>query len=233
MRWWLRLMSRQSSPWCAGHVIVCTQLVSLSTVLCSHTHMPTAYIILARMCLLAHRPILSAQCLLRVTCLTPCRYISGMHSMCARAALELTVAALPAPQDGFVESFNISVAAALIMYEARQQRLGRLGRHGDLTSAQQTALKAAFMMRSVVGGCVARSQMAKRWHAWVFVAAVESCMLPSLDRWMCLCAACIAIVVRCSVSHQSFSWKRSRLRAQQRRGWCSFRWAGGASSHRL
>lgn len=51
---------------------------------------------------------------------------------------------------GFVESFNISVAAALIMYEAQQQRVRKLGRSGDLTPTQQEQLLAAFLLRGVV-----------------------------------------------------------------------------------
>jgi tRNA (guanosine-2'-O-)-methyltransferase len=54
-----------------------------------------------------------------------------------------------------VESFNISVAAALILYEAQQQRLRRLGSSGDLDERQQQRLLAEFLLRSVVraGGC--------------------------------------------------------------------------------
>ena len=57
---------------------------------------------------------------------------------------------------GFVESFNISVAAALIMYEAQQQRVRKLGSSGDLTERQQQQLLAAFLMRGVVSmpGCI-------------------------------------------------------------------------------
>jgi hypothetical protein len=51
---------------------------------------------------------------------------------------------------GFVESFNISVAAALIMYEAQQQRIRKLGAAGDLTAQQQEQLLAAFLLRGVV-----------------------------------------------------------------------------------
>jgi hypothetical protein len=51
---------------------------------------------------------------------------------------------------GFVESFNISVAAALIMYEAQQQRIRKLGQAGDLTAQQQEQLLAAFLLRGVV-----------------------------------------------------------------------------------
>lgn len=53
------------------------------------------------------------------------------------------------PMAGFVESFNISVAAALVMYAAQQQRLQRAGRHADLTQEQQTVLKAVMLMKTV------------------------------------------------------------------------------------
>ncbi len=43
------------------------------------------------------------------------------------AALELADACAVVPMAGFVESFNISVAAALIMYEARRSREQALG----------------------------------------------------------------------------------------------------------
>mmetsp|Transcript_35997 Transcript_35997/g.80114 ORF Transcript_35997/g.80114 Transcript_35997/m.80114 type:complete len:330 (-) Transcript_35997:444-1433(-) len=56
------------------------------------------------------------------------------------------------PMAGFVESFNISVAAALVMYEAQQQRIRKFGRSGDLTPEQQRIVKAALMMRSVREG---------------------------------------------------------------------------------
>lgn len=62
------------------------------------------------------------------------------------------------PMAGFVESFNISVAAALIMYEAQQQRLRRLGFHGDLTPEQQHLLTAVLMLKAVVSGAVASGQ---------------------------------------------------------------------------
>jgi hypothetical protein len=51
---------------------------------------------------------------------------------------------------GFVESFNISVAAALIMYEAQQQRIRKLGSSADLSQEQQQQLLAAFLLRGVV-----------------------------------------------------------------------------------
>lgn len=53
------------------------------------------------------------------------------------------------PLDGFTESFNVSVAAAVALYHARSDRLRRQGYHADLSEAEQTALMARFCMRSV------------------------------------------------------------------------------------
>ena len=52
--------------------------------------------------------------------------------------------ALPArcPPCRFVESFNISVACALIMWEARRLRIERLGCHGDLAPEDRRVLQA-------------------------------------------------------------------------------------------
>lgn len=58
------------------------------------------------------------------------------------------------PMCGFVESFNISVAAALILYEARRSRLSQLGFHGDLTPVQKRILQAAFYIRHRVSNDV-------------------------------------------------------------------------------
>eukprot|EP00798_Chlamydomonas_sp_ICE-L_P026004 gene26004-11696_t len=61
------------------------------------------------------------------------------------------------PMTGMVESFNISVAGALVMYEAQQQRLRKLGHNGDLTDEQKQVLKGALMMRSKEGSSVIRN----------------------------------------------------------------------------
>ena len=53
-------------------------------------------------------------------------------------------------QPSFVDSYNVSVAAALIMYEARAQRLARLGSHCDLSPDQQDVLLASMLLRSRV-----------------------------------------------------------------------------------
>ena len=52
------------------------------------------------------------------------------------------------PIHGFVQSFNISVAAALSLYEAMRQRVDRLGAQGDLQPSQQEILRAHFYIRA-------------------------------------------------------------------------------------
>lgn len=62
------------------------------------------------------------------------------------AAADETIAI---PLGGFVRSFNISVAAALCLYEARRDRIARLGAHGDLSDVDRDRLRAVFAMKSV------------------------------------------------------------------------------------
>lgn len=51
------------------------------------------------------------------------------------------------PMQGFAESFNISVAAALSFYHIYQDRVRRLGYHGNLTQEQKTYLIADYYLR--------------------------------------------------------------------------------------
>ena len=53
------------------------------------------------------------------------------------------------PMMGFVESFNISVAAAIGFYHAYSDRIQRQGYHGDLTEEEKLKLKAIYYRRSV------------------------------------------------------------------------------------
>lgn len=53
------------------------------------------------------------------------------------------------PLAGFTESFNVSVAAAVALHHAQQDRLRRQGRHADLSEGEQQALRARFYLRSV------------------------------------------------------------------------------------
>ena len=53
------------------------------------------------------------------------------------------------PTPGFVESLNISVAAAVSLYHAYRDRLARQGFHGDLDAEARARLRARFFMKAV------------------------------------------------------------------------------------
>lgn len=53
------------------------------------------------------------------------------------------------PMNGFVESFNISVAAAIGFYHAFLDRIHKQGYHGDLTEEEKLSLRAIYYQRSV------------------------------------------------------------------------------------
>jgi len=52
------------------------------------------------------------------------------------------------PMVGFVESYNVSVAAALVMWTAREDRIRRLGKNGDLTGEEIETMMGVFALRS-------------------------------------------------------------------------------------
>lgn len=65
------------------------------------------------------------------------------------AMLEHADEAVVIPLDGFTESFNVSVAASIGLYHAREDRIRRRGEHADLSPDEQEALVARFCLRSV------------------------------------------------------------------------------------
>jgi tRNA (guanosine-2'-O-)-methyltransferase len=65
-------------------------------------------------------------------------------ALLARADLNVVL-----PIDGFIQSYNISVAAALGLYHARQDRIARQGHHGDLSNEDRERLTARYYLRSV------------------------------------------------------------------------------------
>mmetsp|Transcript_15524 Transcript_15524/g.42071 ORF Transcript_15524/g.42071 Transcript_15524/m.42071 type:complete len:308 (-) Transcript_15524:417-1340(-) len=80
----------------------------------------------------------------------PTAFVLGNEKMgVSEEAVEAADACAIIEMSGFVESFNISVAAALVMYEARSQRQRKLGYHGDLSPVEAEALKASMMMRTL------------------------------------------------------------------------------------
>ena len=66
----------------------------------------------------------------------------------SEALLDLADAALLLPLDGFVQSYNVSVAAALALYHARADRLAK-GCHADLPEAERHHLTAHYVARAV------------------------------------------------------------------------------------
>ncbi|NNF05074.1 MAG: RNA methyltransferase [Rhodothermales bacterium] len=52
------------------------------------------------------------------------------------------------PTPGFIQSFNISVAAAMTLYAAFRQRTQKLGSNGDLSEDEIMRLRADFYMRA-------------------------------------------------------------------------------------
>jgi len=67
----------------------------------------------------------------------------------SEAMMEEVDAACEVPLPGFTESFNVSVAAAVALYHAQQDRLDRQGGHADLSPDEQRRLVARFCLRSV------------------------------------------------------------------------------------
>jgi tRNA (guanosine-2'-O-)-methyltransferase len=53
------------------------------------------------------------------------------------------------PMSGFAQSLNISVAAGILLHQARRDRIGRLGSHGDLSNEDKARLRAVFAVKSV------------------------------------------------------------------------------------
>lgn len=62
-------------------------------------------------------------------------------------ALELSDLHCSIPMKGMVDSFNVSVAAGILMHHAVYDRTSRLGCHGDLTSEESQILLAEFSLR--------------------------------------------------------------------------------------
>lgn len=62
-------------------------------------------------------------------------------------ALELSDLHCSIPMAGMVDSFNVSVAAGILMHHAVCDRISRMGRHGDLTVEECQILLAEFSLR--------------------------------------------------------------------------------------
>lgn len=67
----------------------------------------------------------------------------------SEAMLALCDQRMVIPIPGFVQSFNISVAAAIAMYHVQRERRTARGTAGDLTSEEREVLTADYCVRSV------------------------------------------------------------------------------------
>lgn len=74
--------------------------------------------------------------------------VGNEHAGASDAMLAAADAALRLPLDGFVQSYNVSVAAAMALAHARADRLRR-GGHADLDAAQRRILTAHYVARAV------------------------------------------------------------------------------------
>lgn len=63
--------------------------------------------------------------------------------------LEMADEKMLIPMSGFIQSFNISVAAALTFYHIRQQRDSKWQGESELNSAQQNWLYASYLLKTV------------------------------------------------------------------------------------
>ena len=66
----------------------------------------------------------------------------------SKEAIEMADVKCMIPIDGFVESYNISVAASLMLWEARRGRMERISRHGDLSEEEVEMLEAIMYLRN-------------------------------------------------------------------------------------
>ncbi len=64
-------------------------------------------------------------------------------------ALTLADASYAIPMRGFVQSLNVSVAAAISLAQAAERRLAERGRHGDLGEAEAAELRERFYVLAV------------------------------------------------------------------------------------
>jgi tRNA (guanosine-2'-O-)-methyltransferase len=71
------------------------------------------------------------------------------HRGVSAEALALADASYAIPMRGFVQSLNVSVAAAISLAQAVERREAERGRHGDLSAADAAALRERFYLVAV------------------------------------------------------------------------------------
>ena len=84
------------------------------------------------------------------------------HAGASQALFDGADATFCIPMRGFSQSFNVSVAVAVCLYHAVQQRAARLGPDGDLEAAERETLRAQWIRRSVPKGGAIEAALARR-----------------------------------------------------------------------
>ena len=87
--------------------------------------------------------------------------VGNEHAGASDAMLDAADAALLLPLDGFVQSYNVSVAAALALAHARADRLAR-GGHADLDAGRRRLLRAHYTARAVPLAAALLAEHARR-----------------------------------------------------------------------
>ncbi|XP_031490127.1 uncharacterized protein LOC116257481 [Nymphaea colorata] len=88
--------------------------------------------------------------------------VGNEHSGISEEAGQLADLHCCIPMMGMVDSFNVSVAAGIIMHHAVRDRSARLGFHGDLTPEESKILLAEFYLRHRKDSVSIAHEFAKR-----------------------------------------------------------------------
>eukprot|EP00268_Persea_americana_P050627 TRINITY_DN5518_c1_g1_i3.p2 TRINITY_DN5518_c1_g1~~TRINITY_DN5518_c1_g1_i3.p2 ORF type:complete len:150 (+),score=28.97 TRINITY_DN5518_c1_g1_i3:797-1246(+) len=88
--------------------------------------------------------------------------VGNEHRGISDDALELSDLHCSIPMKGMVDSFNVSVAAGIVMHHAVYDRMSRLGRHGDLMPKECQILLAEFSLRHSKSAIRIAQEYAKR-----------------------------------------------------------------------
>ncbi|CAA3011046.1 RNA Methylase, family [Olea europaea subsp. europaea] len=88
--------------------------------------------------------------------------VGNEHRGISNEALDLSDLHCSIPMRGMVDSFNVSVAAGLLMHHAVYDRNLRMGCHGDLTLEERQILLAEFYLRHNTNSISIANEYAKR-----------------------------------------------------------------------
>ena len=91
---------------------------------------------------------------------------------------------------GFVDSFNVSVACAITLYEARTHRERARASHADLDQQQQDILTAAMLLRHRVSQhpfCLSSSSSAHFESQRIVLGSSEAIITSNASKRRCVC----------------------------------------------